>query len=172
VPTALRWESDYVALQYSLARGWERQLDTADNPIFYRAHALTPGSYRRWLLDNGVRFVAVPDAALDYAGRAEKKLVLAGVPGLHPVWHSLHWRVYAVAGAPGILDGDGELLNADGGEISIEANAKTTLLIREHYTSAWKITQGVGTISRSKTGWIKLSTPKREDIALAIRLSF
>ena len=81
VPTALHWEAVYVALRFPLARGWERQLDTANNPIFYDPGRLTPRSYRAWLLDNGVRFVALSDARLDYAAYGEAYLVRRGVPG-------------------------------------------------------------------------------------------
>ena len=37
VPTAFHWEAAYVAPAFPLARGWERQLDTANNSIFYDA---------------------------------------------------------------------------------------------------------------------------------------
>ncbi len=47
-------------------------------------------------MDNGVRFVALPDVKLDYAAVAEGALLEAGVPGLRPVWHDSHWKVYAV----------------------------------------------------------------------------
>ncbi len=48
-PTLEHWEAAFVAPHVSLARGWERQLDVANNPIFYTEGALTPGSYRAWL---------------------------------------------------------------------------------------------------------------------------
>ena len=46
VPTAFHWEAAYVAPEFPLARGWERQLDTANNSIFYVAGKLNAGSYR------------------------------------------------------------------------------------------------------------------------------
>src|SRR5205807_6975168 len=67
VPTRLHWEAAYVAPTVALARGWERQLDTADNPVFYDSAHLDASAYRAWLLDNGVRYVALPDVPLDYA---------------------------------------------------------------------------------------------------------
>ena len=91
-----------------LARGWERQLDEADNPLFYGgAGDLDAGVLPAWLLDNGVRFVALPDAPLDFAGTAEARLVAAGVPGLDLIWRSPHWRLYQVEGSSGIVAAPG-----------------------------------------------------------------
>ena len=47
IPTRLHWEAAFVAPHVPLARGWERQLDTADNPLFYGRRPLTAGMYRR-----------------------------------------------------------------------------------------------------------------------------
>ena len=57
--TQFHWEAYVVATQFPIARGWERQLDIADNPIFYSGH-LTAATYARWLHQNAVRFVAAP----------------------------------------------------------------------------------------------------------------
>ena len=38
-PTVHHWESAYVAPAFPLARGWERQLDVAYNPLFYAGGA-------------------------------------------------------------------------------------------------------------------------------------
>lgn len=60
--------------------------------------ALQSASYGAWLVDNGVRYVAVPDVALDYAGEAEATLIDAGVAGSNPsgvmlTGGSSRWRV-------------------------------------------------------------------------------
>ena len=79
VPTEFHWEAAYVAPAMPLARGWERQADEADNPLFYGgARRLDAFTYRAWLLDNGVRFVALADAPLDFAGSAEGHLLRFG----------------------------------------------------------------------------------------------
>ena len=59
-------------------------------------------TYRRWLFANGVRFVALPDVALDYAAKAEGA-ARARRRARAARWSgsSAHWRVYRVAGAPG-----------------------------------------------------------------------
>ena len=102
--TRFHWEAYVVATHFPLARGWERQLDSKDNAIFYGGH-LTAASYERWLHQNAVRFVAAPDAELDYSAKAEMTLIDRGLPYLHEVMHSRHWRVYQVADATPIVAG-------------------------------------------------------------------
>ena len=102
--TNSHWEADRVATRFPLARGWERQLDVADNPVFYDGR-LNAATYERWLHRNAVRFVALPDARLDYSARAEGALIRSGLPYLRPVMRSAHWRVFAVADPTPIAQG-------------------------------------------------------------------
>lgn len=97
--TRAHWEAAYLAghNRISLARGWERQLDTRYAALFYRS-SLTAPAYRRWLFDNRVGYVALPDAPLDGAGRLEGRLIRRGLPYLRPIWHSTHWRLYRFIG--------------------------------------------------------------------------
>ena len=68
-----------------LPRGWERQLDVAYNALFYNPGRLPPAAYRTWLLSNGVSFVALANAPLDYAATTEAALLRSGaVSGLQP----------------------------------------------------------------------------------------
>lgn len=93
--TRAHWEAAYLAGhdRILLARGWERQLDTRYASLFYRS-PLTASAYRRWLAQNRVEYVALPDAPLDRAGRLEGQLIAHGVPYLRPIWYSRHWRLY------------------------------------------------------------------------------
>jgi hypothetical protein len=97
--TQSHWEAAYVAGhdRISLARGWDRQLDTRYGAIFYRPTLGAP-AYRGWLAENKVAYVALPDAPLDAAGRLEGELVARGLPYLRELWHSKHWRLYRVMG--------------------------------------------------------------------------
>jgi hypothetical protein len=97
--TATHAEAAYVAGhdRISLARGWERQLDTRYAALFYRP-TLSASAYRAWLRENRVLYVALPDARLDYAGQAEGALVAHGLPYLREVWRSEHWRLFSVRG--------------------------------------------------------------------------
>ena len=106
--TQFHWEAYVVANRFSLARGWERQLDIRDNPIFYGGR-LTPVTYDRWLHDNAVRFVAISDADRDYSASAEVKLIDRGLPYLQLVFRSRNWRVYQVHDATPIVQGPATL---------------------------------------------------------------
>ena len=109
-PTLEHWEAAFVAPYVSLARGWERQLDIANNDLFYVTGALTPASYQAWLDANGVTWVALPNAPLDYAAQAEARLLSSGeVPGLQLVWVTPQWQLWHVNGSPGLVSGPARL---------------------------------------------------------------
>ena len=109
-PTLEHWEAAFVAPHVSLARGWERQLDIANNDLFYVTGALTPASYQAWLDTNGVTWVALPTAPLDYAAQAEARLLDSGqVPGLRLAWVTPQWQLWQVEGSPGLVSGPARL---------------------------------------------------------------
>jgi hypothetical protein len=170
VPTALHWEAAYVAPAFPLARGWERQLDTANNAIFYSTGRLTAASYRSWLFANGVRFVALPDVPLDYAAQAEARLVSAGVPGVQLVWHSAHWRVYSVAGAPGIVSGPARLLSSDGASMRLLVSRPGAVIVRERYVAAWRVASGHAVLSQARGGWLRVVAKAPGQLELRIDL--
>ncbi len=95
--TGAHWEAANLAGHegIALARGWERQLDTRYGALFYRP-GLTAAAYRAWLSESRVGYVALPDVRLDEAGQAEGALISHGLPYLHEVWRSPHWRLYRV----------------------------------------------------------------------------
>jgi hypothetical protein len=99
--TFSHWETAEVSPRFALARGWLRPDDVDYNHIFYGGR-LDAATYRAWLVDHGVRFVAVPRAKPDYSARAELHLIASRPPYLRPVWSSRDWRVYEVAPVPSI----------------------------------------------------------------------
>ena len=88
----------------------------ATTPLFYRS-ALTPDHYRAWLDDNAVRFVALPDATLDYAARREAALLRNPPPYLRRVWSNDRWQVFAVVGARPLASGPATVADAGGGPL-------------------------------------------------------
>ena len=62
--TRAHFEAYEVARQWPIARGWQRQLDIERNKLFYGG-VLNDLTYATWLSENGVRYVALPDAPLD-----------------------------------------------------------------------------------------------------------
>jgi hypothetical protein len=93
--TFSHWESAEIGDIFPLARGWNRQLDTGHNPIFYKG-GLNQVTYAAWLADNAVRYVALPDAKPDRSSYRERALIETGLPYLKLRWSSEHWRVYEV----------------------------------------------------------------------------
>jgi hypothetical protein len=168
VPTSRHWEAAYIAPRYPLARGWERQLDTADNPLFYVKGELNANTYRAWLLDNGVRFVALPDVPLDYAAVEEGRLVRAGVPGLDPVWHDAHWWVFEVSGSTGIVDGPARLVSVDGGNVLLDATKPGSVLLRVRYNSRWTLVQGQGCLYGTPKGWTNVVVDRAGEFHLSL----
>ncbi len=169
VPTARHWEAAYIAPYVQLARGWERQLDVADNPLFYApADTLTASAYRRWLLGDGVRFVALPDAPLDYAATAEAALIRAGVPGLRLVWRDRHWRVYAVAGSPGLVTGHASLVALGSGGVTLRVTAPGSILLRIRFVANWTVTTGAACLGPGPGGWIDLAVRRPGRVVLGL----
>ena len=168
--TREKWETYYVASRFPLARGWERQLDVADNALFYRS-SLTPSAYRRWLADNAVRFVALPDVVLDGSARAEARLIRGGLPYLAEVWSSEHWRVFAVAGAPEMSRGPGQMtrLSVDG--FALSAQRPGTFSVSERFTPYWAVTGGSGCVSRAAGGWTLVRARSAGPLTVGIRFS-
>ena len=73
-----------MAPRFPLARGWERQLDIKYNQLFYD-RPLNAATYEAWLHQLAVRFVAVPDATLDFSAHQEVALIDRGLPYLQLV---------------------------------------------------------------------------------------
>lgn len=95
LPTRNRWESVYVAEHIPIARGWLRQLESDDFPLFDGGR-LTPARYASWLSDHGIAYVALPDAGLDYISKEEAAIISSGLPYLHEVWSNSNWQLWRV----------------------------------------------------------------------------
>ena len=140
------WEAYEVAPRFPLARGWERQLDIKDNPLFYGA-TLTATAYRVWLHQLAVRFVAVPDVSLDYSAHAEVALIDRGVPYLRLVWRSRHWRVYAVTDPSPIVAGPAILRALGPDSLTIDARRPGSVYVRVRFTPYWALSGGPGCVA-------------------------
>jgi hypothetical protein len=170
VPTRLHWEAAYVAPTVALARGWERQLDTADNPLFYSQGAVNPASYRAWLLDNGVRYVALPDAPLDYAATEEGRLLRGGVGGLSQVWGDAHWRVFEVAGSSGLVEGPARLERLGGGVMTLDVTAPGTVMVRIRYSARWDVVVGTGCVRAAAGRWTEITGASPGQLRVELRM--
>ncbi len=143
--TSFHREAYAVATHFPIARGWERQLDVKDNPLFYSGR-LTAARYERWLHTNSVRFVAVASAPLDYAGRAEARLIDGGLSYLRPVMRSAHWRVYAVQDPTPIAQGAATLTALGPDWMTLRARRVGDVYLHIHFTPYWALTRGSGCV--------------------------
>jgi hypothetical protein len=145
VPTGDHWEAYWVPKEgFALARGWYRQLDIAQNPLFYE-EPLRAEEYRRWLRDLGVRYVLLPDTQLGRMGEErEADLLASGRSGLQEVFRNENWRIYELPAAEAILTGpgDGKLTELGHERIagSIPAPGEYRLGVR--YTRYWRVERG------------------------------
>jgi hypothetical protein len=167
--TRFHWEAYQVAPRFPLARGWERQLDIKYNPLFYGG-PLTPATYDAWLHELAVRYVAVPDASLDFSAKREVHLIDRGLPYLRPVFRSRHWRVYAVADPTPIVRGPARLESLGPSSVTLGATAPGTVLIRVRFTPYWAIGQGSGCVAPDGE-FTKLSVPRPGPVKLVIDFS-
>jgi hypothetical protein len=167
--TRFHWEAFAVASRFSLARGWERQLDIHDNPIFYGS-ALTPVTYDRWLHDNAVRFVAVSDADPDYSAKAETKLIDRRLPYLRLVFRSRHWRVYEVDDAAPIVQGPATLQTLAGDSLTLHANRAASVIVHLRFTPYWALARGSGCVAPDGNA-TRLTLRRAGEVRLVTRFS-
>ncbi|MCU4185330.1 hypothetical protein K6U06_13230 [Acidiferrimicrobium sp. IK] len=171
VPTAEHWEAAFVATKLSLARGWERQIDTARNPLFYQPGLLNAASYQQWLVANGIRWVALPNAPLDYAGKAEAQLVRSGaVADLAPVWHDANWRLWQVTDSPGLVSGPAHLTMLAPDHLTLSASAPGTVTVRVRWSPYWTFTAGTGCVAQDPQGWTVLRVASTGTVQLSAQI--
>jgi len=151
------WDTVALGRRFALARGWERQLDTDYDALFY-APQLGAAAYRDWLWDNAVRFVAVPNAPLDSSSTREAALIRGGLPFLRRVFRSANWAVYAVSGAVPLVNGGGTLLGWDEDGFRLAAPRGQRYVVRVHYTPFWQVTSGRAVVAAASGGWTAVTT--------------
>jgi hypothetical protein len=149
--TANHWEAARVAPHVPLARGWERQLDRRYGALFYDG-TLSAATYRAWLDEHAVAYVALPDADLDYAARAEARLIERGLPYLHQVWHDAHWRLFAVRDPAPLTSARGSLLIPDPDGFRLSLTRPGTTLARIRWSRWWRVTGGRACVRRGPDG--------------------
>ncbi len=171
------WESVHLPEHGSilLARGWERQLDTRYAALFYEGggagQALTPVTYRAWLYENAVSYVALPDVRLDFAGVAEGRLIARGQPYLREVWRSAHWRLYAVRGAPPLATRPAVLSGVGADSFTLAVPRAGGYTVRVRFTPYWALVRGRGCVRSAPGGWTEVDAGAGGSIRVGIDFS-
>ncbi len=168
--TRSHWEAALLAPDVALARGWEKQLEERyDAPLL--SSALTAASYQRWLRQQAVSYVALPDVRLDASSALEGRLIGAGLPFLREVFRTRHWRVYKVDAATPLLSGPGRLVSLGHQSFAIGARRPASFLVRVHYTRYWAFARGRGCIAAAPGDWTRVSVESRGTAVIEARFS-
>ena len=118
VPTQRRGEAAFVAPVIAIAKGWSRQADTGRNAIFYNG-TFNADTYRRWLDDNSISYVAISQGPYDWSARDEVTLVRHGLPYLQKVWWSQTWTLYAVRNPTPVISRPGRVMARDAVSLAV-----------------------------------------------------
>jgi hypothetical protein len=172
VATADHWEARFLAPHVMLARGWERQLDTYRNGLFYEeSKPLSAARYRQWLSENAVSYVALPDAPLDYSAQSEARLLRGGLGYLREVWRSKHWRLFAVLDAAPLAQAPAVLTSVSSDSLSLYVPRAGTYRVLVRFTPYWALASGSGCVARAADGWTEVQARRAGSFHLVIGFS-
>jgi hypothetical protein len=124
------WDSVYLARGVPLARGWLRQTDVRLNDAVFYKQKPTAESYRKFLTDNAVQYVAVPDAELTRFGENELALIQTNLPYLNEVWRNAHWKLYEVLDFAPLVDPPARVLSQRPDAIVVAVPAYSSIRVR------------------------------------------
>jgi hypothetical protein len=168
--TRTHWETDLLARNISLARGWDKQLDERYDGVLLEP-GLTARSYQAWLHRQGVGYVALPDVTPDPSSAQEARLIRHGLPYLQLVDKTRHWRIYRVRGATALADGPGRMSALSYDSFTVRARQAGSFLVRMHFSPYWAITRGAGCLTPGPAGWTRLRVPYAGSVKVTARFS-
>jgi hypothetical protein len=148
VPTGDHWEAYWLPKEgFPLTRGWYRQLDHAQNRLFYE-EPLQPAEYRAWLRRMGVRYVLLPDTQLGRMGEErEAELLRSGRSGLVRTAAPGAVTIYELPGATPILPG-GVLTRYDHDRIEGQVPGPGTYPLSVRWTPYLRVESGTVRLER------------------------
>jgi hypothetical protein len=169
--TRSHWEAALLAPDVSLARGWEKQLDSRYDQVLLTP-GLTAAAYDRWLHRQAVAYVALPDTPLDPSSAQEGRLIATGLPYLREVFASAHWRVYRVLDATPIASGPGTLTSLGYDSFGLFARSPGSFAVRVRYDRYLTLVHGSGCVSEAPGGWTTVTLDRAGPATVAARFSF
>ena len=153
VPTLRRGEAAFVAPVVPIARGWSRQLDTGHNQVFYD-ESLNPDTYRKWLDDNAISYVAISNGPYEWASAKEANLVRMGLPYLQRVWSNRTWTLYAVTKPSPVISAPGQVVARDGVSMTMSLPEPGEYVVRVHWSRYLSASDGC--VRLAAGGWSTL----------------
>jgi hypothetical protein len=133
---------------------------------------LTAAGYSRWLHEEAVSYVALPDSPLDPSSAQEGRLIRRWLPYLRLVFRSRHWTVYAVRDPTPLLEGPGRLTLLGHDSFALLAAAPGRFLVRIRYTPFWTLTSGSGQVAEAPGGWTYVTANRPGQLQVTARFSF
>ena len=163
-------EAEHVARQVPIARGWLRQTDLERNRLFYAPGPLSPLRYERWLDDNAVAYVALPEGLpLDRSGEEEKDLVVREPAFLQEVARRGRWRIFRVRRPTPLATPPATLvaLRPQGFVLRFARAGTTTVRVR--HTPYWALARGRGCVDEAPGGWTRVRSAGPGTVEIAAR---
>ncbi len=168
--TRSHWEAALLAPSVSLARGWEKQLEERYDRVLLTP-GLTAAAYDRWLHEQAIAYIALPDTPLDPSSAQEGRLIRHGLPYLRVVFTSAHWRIYAVRAPAPLAAGPGRLTVLGHDSFTLNASASGSFLVRVHYTSYFTLIRGAGCVKQAPGGWTSVVAHAPGTLLVSARFS-
>jgi hypothetical protein len=150
VPTRAHHDADAVPRSVPIARGWQSQLDRIANPLFYDG-SLDPDSYRTWLDDRSVAFVAIAAVPLDVGGQAEQRLLADPPDYLQLVYSDELWRVFAVESPQAMVTGPATLTAIDADSFALDVEERSSVVVNVTF-SPWFTVTGNACVTSDEAG--------------------
>jgi hypothetical protein len=174
VATWGHWDAYYLARRrVPLARGWYRQDDFPQNQALYQGDTLTASRYQAWLRSLGVRYVLLPDTALDYSSGDEAKLLRSGLSGLVIAGRTKHWTFYELPNATPILTGPvgvhAKVVALDAEQVWLYFDQPGRFLLRVRYSPYWRPTAGEACLASAPNGMTEVTVKRAGFLRLAIQ---
>jgi hypothetical protein len=150
VPTLRRGEAAFVAPVVPIAKGWSRQSDTGRNAIFYDG-TLNADTYRKWLDDNAISYIAISNGPYDWSASDEVTLVRGGLPYLQTVWSDKTWTLYAVTQPRPVISFPGQLIDRGPVSLTVSLPEPGAYVVRLRWSRY--LTASNGCMRPTEDGW-------------------
>jgi hypothetical protein len=107
---------------------------------------------------------------LDSAGEREGQLIARGLPYLIEVWHSAHWRLFAVQGATPLAQPPAVLTGMGPDSFTLLTRRPGKFTVRVRFTPYWTVQQGRGSLHRAPGGWTEVDALRAGALRVGINL--
>ncbi|MGH8962966.1 MAG: hypothetical protein ACRDWT_17560 [Jatrophihabitantaceae bacterium] len=145
----------------ALARGWETQEDNALNSPLQQ-HNLDGVTYKVWLDNNAVGYVALPaTAVVDYPEflLVEKQ----DLNYLKLVWQTDDWKLFRVQGATPIVPSPAKLVDINQSQLTLQIPCACTVHLRVRWSKFLHASQKSpavsAVVSNDGSGWTAITAP-------------